>query len=191
MIVKASDFTVNPSFHLSPEFCQYGIDTYKKHLIYAGETGEDSLVIAIPNCQIYFKSHDIFGITLNTPIDQNAELVDLLENSIIANLPGKLSVSPDKVFPLYHESSPLLTPSLKRKDFKLSAESGGEPDLTEFLKERYPQPRKALVFLHIAGVSKCGYTGNYALQYEVSQIHLTNEGPVSVADICDNPAQFL
>jgi hypothetical protein len=189
MIVKASDFTANPSFHLSPEFCQYGIDTDKRHLIYAGETGEDSLTIAIPNCQISFKSHDIFGITIDTPIDQNIKLVKLLADSVIANLPEKLGVSPDKIFSLYREFTTSLAHSLKRKGFKLSAENGEEPDLKELTKSS--QPRKALVFLHIEGISKCGYTGKYGLQYEVSQIHLTNEGPVSVADICEDPAQFL
>jgi hypothetical protein len=200
MIVKASDFTANPSFHLSPDYYQYALSG-KKRLIFAEETGNDNLVIAVPNCKVLFKSDGLDGLCLYALRNENAELVKLIEGSIIANLSEKLGVSKDKVYPLCGSYNSPWEPTrlyleLKRKGFKITDAGGGEPEVDELTK--FYEPQKALLFLHIESVGFSPFTNvNYGLQYQVSQIHLPKpdglftRGPVSVAEICDHPAQFL
>lgn len=206
-VLRSSDFLNSanvPTFHLSPSiFTQ----AQEKQFVLAGETGNDSLVIAIPNCQVSF-ALGTYGPFLKADSKRNTELIALIQDKLLAQLPEKLGVSSEKIMPLMKPvvvdpedkinalfKSQQLFLTLRRKGCKLGSADGKEPDYQELVESK--RTRKVLLFLHPESVVK--KDDKYQLRLEVSQIFLmadtevVEEKTITVAepDTCDDPTQLL
>jgi hypothetical protein len=186
--LKASEFATAPNFHLSPEVSVFG---KSKRFILAGETGNEQLVIAVPNCQVSFAIGS-YGPYLKADARRNAELVKTIQDTILAQLSEKLgcdasqvkpllkpvAVDPeDKIASLFHSQQLFL--SLRRKGCKVSDASGKEPDYQELVESK--KTRKCLLFINPESVVK-DQNNHYQLRLEITQIYLLEEEEKPTAD---------